>query len=104
MEDDVLVRVISVEKEIQTCLEAERTKAREWLEGVRKESEEEFAREAECIREESRKSAERAKNEAMTKAKIIIKEAGGRAERLLNLNDETLREMILRRLGMILPE
>lgn len=35
MEDDVLARVISVEKEIQACLETERTRAREWLEEVR---------------------------------------------------------------------
>jgi hypothetical protein len=104
MEDDVLARVISTEKEIQARLEIERTKAREWIEGVRKESEGEFIREAKRVREATRKTEEQARNEAVTRTDIIIKEAGERAERLLNLSDETLREIIMRRLGTILPE
>jgi hypothetical protein len=103
VEDDVLARVISTEKGIQARLEAERTRAREWIEVVRKESEEEFIREAKRVAEVTRKTEEQARNEAMRKAEIIIKEAGERAERLLNLSDEALRDIIMRRLDMILP-
>lgn len=104
MEDDVLSRVISVEKEIQVCLEAERSKARAWLEGVRKEAEEEFIRKEEGLREAFRMSAEQAKDEAMAKAGNMIKDAEAKAERLLNLSDGTLRGLIMRRLNMVLPE
>ena len=104
MEDDVLARVISVEKEIQARLEGERTRAGEWLEKMRKETEVECIKAEECIRETSRKSAEQARDEAMTGAKNIIGGAADRAERLLNLSDETLRGIIMRRLNMILPE
>jgi vacuolar-type H+-ATPase subunit H len=104
MEDDVLAKVISAEKEIQACLEAERTRAREWLEEVRKETEEECIRAEERIMEASKMSAEQARDEAMARAKNIVSEAETRAERLLNLSDKTLREIIMRRLNMILLE
>ena len=99
-----MARVISVEKEIQACLETEKTRAREWLEAVRKETEEEYTRAEELIREASRGSAEQARDEATARAKNIVSEAKTRAERLLNLSDETLRGIIMRRLNMILPE
>jgi len=99
-----LARVISVEKEIQARLEVERTRAGEWLEKVREETEVECIKAEERIREASRKSAEQARDEAMSRAQDIIREAEDRAERLLNLSDETLRGIIMRRLNMILPE
>ena len=104
MEDDVLARVISVEKEIQACLEAERTKAAEWLENVRKEAEEEFAKEEEQIREAFRASAEKARDEAQARAGQIVKDAEEKEERLMSLSDKTLKGIIMRRLDMILPE
>lgn len=97
-------RVISVEKEIQVCLEAERRKTRAWLEEVRKEAEEEFIKKEERIREASRKSAEQAKAEAISKARNIMKDAEEEAARLLDLSDETLRGIIMLRLYMVLPE
>ncbi len=104
MEDDVLARVISVEKEIQACLEKERKKAQEWIEEVRKETEKEFIREEGLIREASKMSAEKAVDDAAARAKNIVGEAETKAERLLNVGDEILREIIMRRLYMILPE
>ena len=99
-----MARVISAEKEIQAYLETERSRAREWLEEVRKDTEGECIRAEELIREASRRTSEQARNEAMARAKDIVSEAEDRAERLLNLSDETLRGIIMRRLNMILPE
>jgi vacuolar-type H+-ATPase subunit H len=104
MEDDVLARVISVEKEIQSRLEAERAKSLEWLEGIKREAEEEFATKEEQTRAAFRKSAEQSKDEAVAKAGKIVKNAEKKAERLLALSDETLKEIIMRRLHMIMPE
>jgi regulator of protease activity HflC (stomatin/prohibitin superfamily) len=104
MEDDVLARVISTEKEIQACLEVEKTKARAWIEGVRKESEEEFTAEGNLIREAARKAAEQVRDEAVATAEVVMEAAGERAQRLLNLSDETLRDAVIRRLGVLLPE
>jgi cell division septum initiation protein DivIVA len=104
MEDDVLARVISVEKEIQARLDAERVMSREWLEVVKKAEEEEFAREEEQTREAFRKSAEHFRDEAAARAGKVVKDAEEKAERLLALSDETLRGIIMRRLHMIVPE
>lgn len=49
-------------------------------------------------------SAEQARDEATARATNIVSEAKTRAERLVNLSDETLRGIIMRRLNMILPE
>ncbi len=104
MEDDVLTRIISVEKEIQASLESERSKAREWLEEVRRETEGEFVKAEARIREASQKSLAKARKEATIKAENIVSEAEDEAARLRNLDDETLRGIIMRRLAMILPE
>lgn len=104
MEDDVLARVISAEKEIQECLEVERNKARAWLEGVQKEAEEEFARQMEQARDTFTKSVEQAKTEAEAEAAKIVRNAQDKSGQFLALGDETLGRIIIRRLDMILPE
>ena len=50
MERDILSQVIEAEKEIQHCLDLEKIKAREWLERVKKECEDEFTREEKNIK------------------------------------------------------
>ncbi len=104
MEDDALAKVISAEKEIQACLETEKSKAREWLEGIQKEAEEDFARKVDQTRETLRRSAEQAKAEAAARAGKIIQDAQDKSERFQALSDETLGRIIIRRLNMILPE
>ncbi len=99
-----MTRIISVEKEIQASLESERSKAREWLEDVRRETEQEFIKAEARIKEDSQKSFEKARKEATMKAENIIIEAEDEAARLRNLDDETLRGIIMQRLPMILPE
>ncbi len=98
-----MARVISVEKEIQACLEAERARSREWLEGVKKDAEERFAREEEQAGEAFRKFVEKSRDEAAAMAGRIIENAEEEAEQLLALSDETLRGIIMRRLRTILP-
>ncbi len=104
MEDDVLAKVIIVEKEIQDCIETEKAKAREWLEEVRKETEEELIKAEEGIRRALDESLKHARDEAMAKAETLIKMTEEGADRLMKLSDETLREIIMRRVRMILPE
>ena len=104
MDNDVLGMVISVEKEIQSCLEAEKVRSLEWLEGINKSSEEEFAQEEAHIREDFLKSAAEAKNVAMAKAELIIRDAEEKAGRFLSLSDETLTGIIMQKITKVLPE
>ena len=96
--------VISVEKERQSCLEAEKIKASEWLEDIKKSSGEEFAQEEARIREDFLKSATEAKDAAMAKVGLIIKVAEEKAGRLAILSDETLTAIIMKKIARVLPE
>jgi vacuolar-type H+-ATPase subunit H len=95
--------VIEAEKEIQKCLESEKTKVREWLEGVKKESDEAFLREQSEIRESLEESLKEAARQADIKADEIVREATAASERIGRLNAEALRSIIQRRISEILP-
>ncbi len=103
MEKDILSEVIEVEKEIQKCLEVEKAKSHDWLEKVKKESEEELVREERNIKESLNKSIEMAKKEAELKSAEIVKQTEARAERLAKLNDETLVGVVGKQITRILP-
>ena len=103
MEKDILSEVIEVEKEIQKCLEVEKEKSHDWLEKVKKESEEELVREERNIKESLNKSIEVAKKEAELKAVEIVKQTEARAERLAKMNDDTLVDIVGKQIIRILP-
>ena len=103
MQKDILSEVIEVEKEIQKCLEVEKAKSNEWLEKVKKESEDELVREEKKIKESLNKSIEVAKKEAELKATEIVKQTEARAERLAKLNDQTLVDIVGKQITRILP-
>jgi len=103
MQKDILSEVIEVEKEIQKSLEVEKAKSHDWLEKVKKESEEELVREEKTIKESLNKSIEVAKKEAELKAAEIMKQTKARAERLAKLNDETLADIVGKQITRILP-
>ena len=104
MEEDVLALVISVEKEIQVRLVAERGMAREWVEEVKREAESDFGREESLLRESLARAAGKARADAEAQARVIIAKAEGTADLVLNLDDDILRSTVMRRLGMILKE
>lgn len=98
MERDILSEVISVEKDIQECIEAEKTKVRQWLEKVRREAEEELKKEKENIKASFGKVVEEAKSDAERKASLIIQEASEKAGRLARLNDQILSDIVMKQL------
>jgi vacuolar-type H+-ATPase subunit H len=103
MERDILSQVIEAEKEIQQCLELEKIKVREWLEHVKKESEEEFIREDKKIRESLEKSIAEATKEAEAEAAGVVSKATTEAERLEQLKPDTLSKIITKQIEKILP-
>ncbi len=103
MERDILAEVISAEKEIQKCIELEKTKAHEWIERVRREAEEELAREEERLKGSFGKAMEGAKGDAADKASLVMREAAAKADRLEKMNDEVLVGVIMKRLNGIVP-
>ena len=103
MEKDVLSQVIEAEKEIQKCIEAERAKAREWLDSERKQAEEAFLLEQEKIKHYQEQSLAAADREAETKIQEIVREAARSAERLGQLDTKVLLKLVEQRMSGILP-
>jgi vacuolar-type H+-ATPase subunit H len=103
MQKDILSEVIEAEKEIQQRLEVEKAKSRDWLENVKKESEEKLVREEKNIKESLNKSIEVAKKEAELKATEIVNQTEARAERLAKVNDQTLVDVVGKQIARILP-
>ena len=103
MERDILSQVIEAEKEIQQCLDLEKIKAREWLERVKKECEEEFIREEKNIKESLEKSTAEAAREAGAKTAGTVNQATAAAERLGRVQTETLSKIVAKQIAGILP-
>lgn len=103
MEKDVLSQVIDAEKEIQKCLEAEKQKVREWIEGVKKESEDDFFLEQQKIKESLERSIAEAARQAEAATEEVVRAATAAAERLGRLGPGELRALVARRIAVILP-
>ncbi|MDA8083284.1 MAG: hypothetical protein M0024_06475 [Nitrospiraceae bacterium] len=103
MEDDVLSKVVAVEKEIQQRLELERTNAREWLEKTRAEQERKFLEEKTGIEKESDSLYGQAVKDAEARAAEMLDEAREEAARLEKEDDEVLARIVMKHIVGILP-
>lgn len=103
MSDDVLGDIIEVEREISGQISSEKKKAGEWLEKVRAEAAEKVLAAENDLKASFDREAGLAKREAEEKAGLIIHEAAVRAGYLHDLNDETLKRVVIKHLRRILP-
>lgn len=103
MENDILSKVIEVEKSIQERLNEEKEKSLEWIEAVRQEAREEIAREEKKVKESCAVDAEKSYADAEKKAAEIIEEALRNAGKLEALPDDILTEIVRRHMVTILP-
>ena len=103
MESDILSQVIATEKKIQQSLDLEKIKAREWLERMKKECEEEFIREEDKIKKSLDNLTAEAAREAGGEAAGIVSRAKAEAERLGRLQAETLSRIVAKQIAGILP-
>ncbi len=103
MEDNILSKVIEVEKELQERLRPEKEKAHEWLEGIKTEIERDISLQEEQLRESYTRGREGAKAEAEREAERIVKNAATLAERYRQISDETLEKIVKKHMVKILP-
>jgi len=100
---DILAEIIEIEKDIQKKLDAETLKSKEWLEKVRRETEDEIAEKEEGLRDVFNRAMEDARVGAEKRASEIISSAIADAERLRKIDDESLKMILNRYLFRILP-
>lgn len=103
MDDDVLSKVVEVEREIQQRLDIEKKMSRDWIEQVKKEAEERIAAEEKKLQEEMRELLHKAKLDAEKGAAVIMHDAQEEAARLRDISDELLKKVIRKHLSHILP-
>jgi len=101
--EDVLGRIIEVEKEIQTSLDKERMKSQEWIEKVRADASEEILREEEMLKEAFQRAIMESKLEGERKAHEIVIKASQMAERLKGISDDDLSRILMKHMVRILP-
>jgi vacuolar-type H+-ATPase subunit H len=104
MGSDVLKEVIAAEAEIQRILDLERKKAREEVEKVRREAEEEVETEENKIKGLYALTLEETGRDAEAKAAEIVGKASAQAEMIKRFDCESAVEAIMRHIILILPE
>lgn len=103
MDDDILNKVVLVEKEVQQRLEIEKKMSREWLKNVKKEAEEQVIAEEKELKESVSEAVKKEKLVAEKKAGEMISEAKAEAKRLEGISDDILKRIILKQIIRILP-
>ena len=103
MDDDILSKVVEVEREVRQKLDIERKMSQEWLETVKKEAEDRVLAEEIGLMKAVDEAMEDARSGAGEKTAAIINSAAKEAERIRGLSDGTLKETVLKHISLILP-
>ncbi len=103
MDDDILSQVVEVEKEVQQRIEIEKKMSQEWLENAKKEAEEKVLIEEKELKKNVNDSISTARLNAEKKAEAIISDANIEAGRLEKLDDDILKNIIIKHIIKILP-
>lgn len=103
MDDDILSQVVEVEKEVQQRIEIEKKMSQEWLENAKSEAEEKVLIEEKELKKNVTDSISIARLNAEKKAEAIISDANIEAERLEGLDNDILKNIIIKHIIKILP-
>ena len=103
MDNNILSEVIEVEREIQKCLEIEQTKARDWLEKVKKECEAEVLKEEALIKDSLAAAENLARKEAEESAASSVRDAAALVEHMDHLDRAVLQAVVEKHIRTILP-
>ncbi len=99
----MLDEVIEVERDIHGRLLAEKRKAGEWVDEVKKKAEKDILSEEERIKKLFEQAIKDARLDAEKEAHEIIADANEKAERLAAISDEFLIKIIRKHIIRILP-
>jgi vacuolar-type H+-ATPase subunit H len=103
MDDDILSKVVEVEKDVQQRIGIEKNMSREWLENVKRDAEEKILREEKELKTALDEAIRKTNISSEKKAIEIIKDANTEAEKLERLGNDILKKIIMKHTFMILP-
>ena len=103
MQQSTLQEILGVEREIRQRLDAERERARQWLEGARREIEAQHAADVARLEATRAKRSKEAEQAAVRNADQIVRQAEAAARAVDGLTDDELRAAVARHIACIAP-
>lgn len=103
MERGLLGKVVEAERQIQERIDSEKKRWEEELQKVRREAEEKIRQEEASLSEQCEKSVREAEKSAEERASAILDAAAVKAAKLKDLNDEVLKQIVMKYIHRLLP-
>jgi hypothetical protein len=103
MQQSTLQEILSVEEEIRQQLAGERERARQWLEGARREIEAQHAADLAGLEAATERRKAEAKHAAARKADQIARQAEAVAHAVDGFTDDELRRAVAQHMACIAP-
>lgn len=103
MQQSTLKDILGIEREIRQQLDAERERARQWLEGARREIEAQHAAAVGQLEATRAKRREEAEQAAIRDADQVVRQAEAAARAVDGLADDELRAAVARHIACIAP-
>jgi vacuolar-type H+-ATPase subunit H len=104
MTNDTFHNIIELEKKIHLMLEEERNKAALWIEEQKSALEKESLHQLQQFKDTSCKERQEVITAAEFEATKLIKKTELAAKKLLDCNEDTLNDVLLKHIRKILPE
>lgn len=99
-----ITKIVTIEKEIQEKIEAEKLKAEQWLEGIKKKTVEDLVRIEEEVKRTYNERLSLLEKEIRNNARNIIEEAVRWHQWVINLKEDELKAVLLKFITRIIPE
>lgn len=99
-----IAKIVTIEKEIQEKIEAEKLKAEQWLGEIKKKTEEDLVRIEEKIKRTNNERLLLLEEEIRNNARTIIEEAVRWHQWVINLKEDELKAVLLKFITRIIPD
>lgn len=99
-----ITKIVTIEKEIQEKIEAEKLKAEQWLEGIKKKTVEDLVRIEEEVKRTYNERLSLLEKEIRNNARNIIEEAVRWHQWVINLKEDELKAVLLKFITRIIPD
>lgn len=99
-----IAHIVTIEKEIQEKIEAEKLKAEQWLEEIKRKTEEDLVRIEEEVKRTYNERLSLLEEEIRNNACTIIEEAVRWHQWAINLKEDELKAVLLKFITRIIPD
>lgn len=99
-----ITKIVTIEKEIQEKIEAEKLKAEQWLEGIKKKTVEDLVRIEKEVKRTYNERLSLLEKEIRNNARNIIEEAARWHQWVINLKEDELKAVLLKFITRIIPD